>query len=417
MAKDASVHKDDLGGDATTLASLGLANGHMIFAQSTDPAGSSFTPPAAGAAKSKNNPTTTTKMTLDDLASKYPRINHQDGSVVHTCSVDRFAGNVFNVYVASTLGYQQQRMGILFGRHRLDRKNRVKLFVDFIYEPRQTGTADSVSPDMDETEWARVEAIAEGLGLQPVGWIFSHGERDEVSSMTGREVAMTIDFQRRFGKVAVALKVSKTTVGAERLKRARAEAMIKAEEAVTRAEAEGKDVPDRAAQRKAIQDIKLEPEEGDDVETTSVEPFQVSRQSVRLMQRGVVLPTAKQPAGTVTVRCAHDVMVDRQYTKEIPVEFFLLPLRIREHTCDLMCTFPVENRIETVTAGDLGAYLTRLGQNRRLSERLSDFHALLFVTTFFERDDIVKICQTVAEGKSELAEGHALIINNIASMT
>ncbi len=98
--------------------------------------------------------------------------------------------------------FQVQRCGILYGNFLEDGST----VIEVIYEPPQVSSpkgATMVDPDPDLDT---AESIANMLGLQRVGWIFSHPARSYF--MSSAEVMKTAELQNKAGPGFVTLVMS-----------------------------------------------------------------------------------------------------------------------------------------------------------------------------------------------------------------
>ena len=152
--------------DARSARDLGLGHGDFVYlryeegAASRDAGASTAAPPPKLAGG---------KMTVKDLVARQIRMSRQETPHVPSVSFDRQAANTFQQYVRSTLGFVVPRCGILYGRD--DEEGNV--YVDFVYEPPQDVEEGSQRLLLmrDETEEARVDFIADALGMRKVGWM------------------------------------------------------------------------------------------------------------------------------------------------------------------------------------------------------------------------------------------------------
>ncbi|KAJ0502050.1 putative nuclear pore localization protein NPL4 [Helianthus annuus] len=131
------------------------------------------------------------KMTMDDLIAKQMRIVRQESANCEV-SFDRDAANGFQHYVNETLAFAVKRGGFMYGT-----VEDGKVEVDFIYEPPQQGTEESLLLLRDPDEEKVVEAIALGLGMRKLGFIFTQtvgqGKRDY--TLSNREVLQAVELQ------------------------------------------------------------------------------------------------------------------------------------------------------------------------------------------------------------------------------
>ncbi|VVB12552.1 unnamed protein product [Arabis nemorensis] len=99
------------------------------------------------------------KMTVEDLIAQQMRVSRQEKSHCDSVSFDRDCANAFQHYVNESLAFAVKRGGLMYGN--VSEEGQVE--VNFIYEP----------PQQDVEEEKRVDAIALGLGIRKVGFIFN----------------------------------------------------------------------------------------------------------------------------------------------------------------------------------------------------------------------------------------------------
>ncbi|KAI4983646.1 hypothetical protein ZWY2020_025512 [Hordeum vulgare] len=124
--------------------------------------------------------------------------------------------NAFQLHVSESLAFAVKRAGFLYGR--VDAKTK-EVLVDFIYEPRQQGSSDVVQLMRDADEEARMDAIANGLGMRRLGFVFTQGgvgrkasETDEYT-MSNIEVVQAAQLQAEGGIPEWVTAVVKQEVG------------------------------------------------------------------------------------------------------------------------------------------------------------------------------------------------------------
>ncbi|KAG9157235.1 hypothetical protein Leryth_004903 [Lithospermum erythrorhizon] len=264
----------DMSDPNTPLSTLNLTNGSIIFlsyeGERTVP-GPGFNP-AGSFGK---------KMTMDDLIAKQMRVTRQENPHCELVSFDRDAANVFQVYVNETLAFGVKRGGFMYGMV-LDTG---KVEVDFIYEPPQEGTPDRLVISRDYDEEKIVEAIASGLGMRRVGFIFTQtiGQDKKDYTMSNGEVLQAVEFH-----------------GESELK-----------EWVT-----------------AV--VKLEVNE-DGVPDVHFEAFQMSDMCVRLFKEGWFETEIEEGADPKLSKMKKEVVVGGKDTKEVDNDFFLVVVKIADH--------------------------------------------------------------------------------------
>lgn len=109
------------------------------------------------------------KMTVDDLIARQMRVSRQEKSHCDSVSFDRDCANAFQHYVNESLAFAVKRGGFMYGS--VSEEGQVE--VNFVYEPPQQGMEDNLILMRDDEEEKRVDAIALGLGMRRVGFIFS----------------------------------------------------------------------------------------------------------------------------------------------------------------------------------------------------------------------------------------------------
>lgn len=260
---------------STPLHSLGIAHGSVVFlyyeGERTIPSPACLTP-AGSFGK---------KMTMDDLIAKQMRVSRQETPHCDSVSFDRSSASVFQNYVNETLAFAVKRCGFMYGRV-LDDDN--KVMVDVIYEPPQQGMEREVLLMRDEEEEKKVEAIAAGLGMKKVGFIFTQAiGRGDGYTMSDRETLMAAQMH--------------------------AESGIK--EWVT-----------------AIVKLEVNEEGGADVH---FEAFQMSDICIRLFKEGWFVTEIEEGADPKVSRMKDNVVVAVKDTKEVDNDFFLVPVKIFDH--------------------------------------------------------------------------------------
>ena len=85
----------------------------------------------------------------------------------------------------------EQRLGWLYGYYSEDPNypEGVRVNIEAIYEPPQIGEINGVEP-LDDPNEAKIDMLAESLGLEKVGWLFTSINHDTfLSSSEVRKVA------------------------------------------------------------------------------------------------------------------------------------------------------------------------------------------------------------------------------------
>ena len=186
LAKDTSSASSfqDLKDTSAPLSSLGLSNGSVLFLfyEGERPVAGPTVTPSGFYGK---------KMTIEDLIARQMRIERQENPHCSSVSFDREAASTFQHYVNETLAFAIKRGGIMYGT--VDEKNDVS--VEFIYEPPQQGTEDNLVLLRDPDEEKQVDAIAMGLGMRKVGFIFSQtlSQNKTDYTLSGLEIRQAVE--------------------------------------------------------------------------------------------------------------------------------------------------------------------------------------------------------------------------------
>ncbi|KAL6615191.1 hypothetical protein ACP70R_037461 [Stipagrostis hirtigluma subsp. patula] len=350
---------------AAPLASLRLANGSFVYLSYPPDARSARPPPprALSAAGSFGK-----KMTMDDLIARQIRVTRQEAPLCSAASFDRDAANAFQLHVAESLAFAVKRAGFLYGRVDAETK---EVFVDFIYEPPQQGSEDVVLLMRDADEEARVDAIAEGLGMRRVGLVFTQAVGRKASetgeyTMSNREVVQAAQLQAEGG------------------------------------------IPEWVT---AI--VKLEV--GDDgTGDVHFEAFQMSEICVKLFKDGILETEVGDADDPRLSKMRKEVVAGGKDTMEVDNDFFLVPVKISDHQGPLSVGFPIENRGSPVGMGALRSHLDRV-KHLLFVKRISDFHLLLQVAIFLDIKADVPALAGCVKNQSRVPEGYQLLIESLAS--
>ncbi|KAM0947697.1 putative nuclear pore localization protein NPL4 [Dioscorea sansibarensis] len=350
----------DLSDPTALLSSLGVAHGSVVFLSYFDlPRSVSGAPPITPSGSFGR------KMTMDDLIARQVRVSRQETPHCDTASFDRDAANAFQLYVNETLAFAVKRGGFMYGRV----EDGGVVLVDFIYEPPQQGTEDSLFLLRDPDEEALVEAIAAGLGMRRVGFVFTQS--------VGRT-----------GKGEYTLSAREVLQAAE----LHAEGGI--EEWVT-----------------AL--VKLEVNE-DGAADVHFEAFQMSDTCVKLFKDGWFVTEIGNDDNPRVSNMKKDVVVGVKDTREVDNDFFLVPVKISDHQGPLSTSFPVENRITTVTMRALKNHLDRT-KHLPFVKRISDFHLLLLLARILDVNADIPALTECVVGQTSVPEGYQLLIDSLAA--
>lgn len=266
----------------------------------------------------------------------------------------------------------QQRFGYMFGYYVEDPHypDGIRAVCEAIYEPPQENTLTSTNVKKDDEEVKMAEKIAERLGLEPIGCIFTHAPREEL--LTSHEVVDLAKTQlaRQFSTHFTGYPMSKyvcCTVSLDKSTR------------------DGEAVPNA---------------------------FMVSDLGVALVRDGVICD--KQPDNThIQLRSPEkgellpQVLESGRETTRFDASWFIVrvnesaPRKVRSFFCS--STFPRANRLVHQTPKDITDHLTRgaacAGSGPQAKKenwrRFADFHLLLYVAKLFDLDTAFSICDCV----------------------
>ncbi|KAL2928876.1 NPL4-like protein 2 [Bienertia sinuspersici] len=353
----------DMANPQTPISSLKIGHGSLIFLsydgerEIVAPTRRPSITPAGSFGK---------KMTMDDLIAKQMRVTRQESPNCALVSFDRDAANAFQHYVNETLAFAVKRGGIMYGTV----SDEGKVEVDFIYEPPQLGQEESLVLMRDSGEENIVDAIATGLGMRKVGFIFTQavGQDKKDYTMSHLEVAQAIELHAEGGL----------------------------KEWVT-----------------ALVKIKVNDGGGADVH---FEAFQMSDMSIRLFKEGWFEFERKEgeEVDPKVSLMKKDVVVGGKDVKEVDNDFFLVVVKIFDHQGPLSSTFPIENRVVPVTTKAVKTHLDRT-KSLPFVKRISDFHLLLTLARFLDlKADIPALTECV-HSQSTVPEGYQLLIESIAN--
>ncbi|KAK1426706.1 hypothetical protein QVD17_15385 [Tagetes erecta] len=304
------------------------------------------------------------KMTMDDLIAKQMRIVRQENPNCEMVSFDRDAANGFQSYVNESLVFAVKRGGFMYGTV----SDEGKVEVDFIYEPPQQGTEDDLMLLRDPDEEKIVEAIALGLGMRKVGFIFTQtiGQTKKEYTLSNREVLQAVELQGESD-----LKEWVTVV------------------------------------------VKLEGNE-DGVADVHFEAFQMSDLCVKLFKDGWFETEVSVDADPKLSKMKKDVVVGGKDTKEVDNDFFLVVVKIFDHQGPLSSSFPVENRNTMISMRTLKTHLDRT-KNLPFVKRISDFHLLLLLGRFLDVNSDVPALAGCVRANATIPEGYQILIDSMAA--
>lgn len=348
----------DMASPHTPISSLNLTHGSMVYLAYEGER--TIAGPAVQPAGSFGR-----KMTMDDLIAKQMRVTRQENPHCELVSFDRDAANAFQHYVNETLAFAVKRGGFMYGT--VSPEGKVE--VDFIYEPPQQGTEENLLLLRDPDEEKLVDAIAIGLGMRKVGFIFT-----QTISQDKKDYTMST---------------------AEVLQAAELHSEGDLKEWVT-----------------AI--VKLEVNEDDGSADVHFEAFQMSDMCVRLFKEGWFETDVKDEIDPKLSKMKKDVVVGVKDTREVDNDFFLVVVKIADHQGPLSSSFPIENRNIPVSMKALKDHFNRT-KSLSFVKRISDFHLLLLLAKFLDINADVPALAGCVHTQSTVPEGYQFLIESMAS--
>lgn len=288
------------------------------------------------------------------------KISAQKSAHAAKVVLDAASCNDFQAYLRQ-FAFQQSRCGWLYGSVDAETKH---VTVDFIYEPPQHGTPHGFEV-LDDPNADRVDAVAEALGREKVGWVFSHPPReDEAFHFSAHEVMLAAQLQADAGGKESSFVTLKVTL-------------------------------DKQGQ-------------------ASFEAFQVSDQCVEMFSAGALVEHEEDPK-SCGVHDTFTALVEAKPATSIDNNFFLCVVPVVTHESEMKCDFPKLNRE--------GSFRTRAALKEQLQryrseeyvKRISDFQLLVFLADFLDPlTDIPAICQSVRNPHIPLDSGYPLLIDSVA---
>ena len=129
----------------------------------------------------------------DTITVKRQRFRHVDNVILSN-------DYEFRQFAASWLASRTQHIGFLFGSYDTPAHGPSSAHIEVIYEPPQERSLFGARLADIDHDLPMVRRVASLLGLEPIGWIFTHAPREE--SMTCTEILAAAQFQNENPVVA-----------------------------------------------------------------------------------------------------------------------------------------------------------------------------------------------------------------------
>jgi len=294
--------------------------------------------------------------------------------------------NFFSHWRYDLLPEAQQRMGWMYGYYLEDSNygdpdysEGTRLVVEGIYEPPQTMIAGEVVMQ-DDPDRATVNRIADALGLECVGHIFTSFALDGDMLLTGQEVQRIARLQNEHSS----------------------------------------DLHFTKYNLSKFVSIAVRPDplnNGDPAHNS----YMVSDQCCALVRDNML---AEEPGKSDLVvreaakgECMPTFLVEGKGNNKIPTDFFVVRLvdsqpkkRISMFT---HADFPRENRpMHLLQRDDLKKYFKKRSSSEPSWSRFADFHLLLFIAKALDVDTAVQVCEAVRE-RQEVSEGLKMLFESL----
>ncbi|KAH7650331.1 nuclear pore associated (NLP4) with N-terminal ubiquitin domain [Cryptosporidium bovis] len=272
-------------------------------------------------------------------------------------------------YWKSTLGMLKQRVGWMYGYYREDSSYPmgIRAVMEAIYEPPQEGSFGSDGSLILENDTFKpsVDAIANSLGLECLGLVFTHNERDEL--LTSQEIIT-------LGKLQLSsLKTTHYT-------RYPVNTFVTCTIAPCKSIQGGDPVPNAFS----VSDLGLAFLRDGIIDETKIgDKMHIP---VRDGEKGELLPQILENGKSTKKFDAHWLVVRINESAPIqPKPFFS------------STQFPRENRVVSQKPGDVSEFIkNRLASCPPTSyELLNDFHLLLYIAKIFDEATTISICNSI----------------------
>jgi len=274
-----------------------------------------------------------------------------------------------------------QRMGWIYGYYVEDKNydEGCRGVLEAIYEPPQEMLGELATP-LDDPNRTRVDKIAEALGLERVGWIFTTLGIEDSQLRSPNEV-------QRMGRLQL-----ENSTSAHFTKYCLSKFVSCA--------------------------VRPDPEQGG---LPSMNPFMVSDQCTAMARDGIMTDSAdplnlivREPKKDELIP---DFLVEGKANKKITTDFFVVRLNTgRPKKVRSIFThgdFPRENRMtHPQRRADLKNYFQKRDKSEASWSRFADFHLILYIAQELDLDTALSICECIRERK-DIPDGTRMIIDQL----
>lgn len=298
-------------------------------------------------------------------------------SVINVPEMENFIG----YWQTHLLENAMQRVGWMYGYY-LEDKNYdegCRAIMEAIYEPPQEMVGEMAEPK-DDPHRARVDRIAEALGIERIGWIFTTLLLDDGLLLSPTEVLRMARLQNEHSTDIhfTKYRLSKFVTCAVR------------------------------------PDVKIGG-------LPSLFPYMVSDQCAAMVRDGILCDSADR--AHCVVRDAQkgelisDFIIEGKANKSIATDFFVVRVNDtapkKHQRMFTHADFPRENRqTHPQRRDDLKKYFKKIPSSEPSWSRFADFHLILYIAREIDVDTALTICECVRERK-EVPEGIIMIINQL----
>lgn len=299
-------------------------------------------------------------------------------SVINVPEMENFIGYWHSVLLENGL----QRAGWMYGYYLEDNNydEGTRAILEGIYEPPQEMVGDmaKIKPDPNQ---ARVDRIAEALGIERIGWIFTSFIIEDDTLMTPEEI---FEIGKLQNEHSTDLHFTKYTLS------------------------------------KFIScAVRPDPSLGG---APGISPFMVSEQACAMVRDGIMATTPADRKACV-IREANknelipDFVVEGKPSKKIATDFFIVRVNDtapkKHQRLFTHAEFPRENRqTHPQRREDLKKYFSRLPKSEPSWSKFADFHLILYLAQEIDIETAVEIAKCVSN-REEIPEGIMMILNHL----